>query len=267
MPLELHGSRRVGEQVTEVYNAYLNNTSGRYCHLGGPLAIITIRPVFLDPDPVTTKLDILTLLQREPLTVADLCARLGVTRNSINVQLKQLEAEGAVHRSSRVQSRLPGKPAIVYEAQPGHEDSRSQAYRVFVTNLVAVLGDQLDPQVLSDIFELTGRRLAREAGLPKDTGFDAKLKAAMAAADSLGTNTEAVETEEGIVVRNYNCPVGNAVRSESCVCRTLAAFFSEATGCPASERCQREDKLICQYLIAAPSAGKKSRPGRKGVDD
>jgi len=207
---------------------------------------------------VTTKLDILTLLQREPLTVSDLCARLGVTRNSINVQIKQLEAEGAVQRSRQVQSGMPGKPAIVYEARPGHEDSRSQAYRGFVSNLVAVLGGQLDRQVLSDIFERTGRRIAREAGLPKDKDFDAKLKAAMAAADLLGASTEAVKTEEGVLVRNYNCPMGNAVRSESCVCGALAAFFSEATGCPASERCQRGDKLVCRYLITAPSGVEKA---------
>jgi hypothetical protein len=29
----------------------------------------------------------------------------------------------------------------------------------------------------------------------------------------------------------------------------MAAFFSEATGMPASEQCLREDRLICQYFV------------------
>ena len=40
-----------------------------------------------------------------------------------------------------------------------------------------------------------------------------------------------------------------AVRQEPCGCRALAVFFSEATGKPVEERCLREGKLICQYLI------------------
>jgi len=42
------------------------------------------------------------------------------------------------------------------------------------------------------------------------------------------------------------------------VCGALAAFSSEATGCPASERCQRGDKLISQYLITVPSSVEKA---------
>ena len=32
------------------------------------------------------------------------------------------------------------------------------------------------------------------------------------------------------MVRNFTCPVGSVVREEQCVCRAMAAFFSEATG-------------------------------------
>lgn len=71
----------------------------------------------------------------------------------------------------------------------------------------------------------------------------------MAAADALGASTEAVEHADGIMVRNFSCPIGSAVRQEPCGCRALAAFFSEATGKPVQEHCMREGKLICQYLI------------------
>ena len=62
--------------------------------------------------------------------------------------------------------------------------------------------------------------------------------------------TERAPHEQGVTVRNYACPVASAVRGESCVCRAIAAFFSEATGRPATEMCLREGRVICQYLIA-----------------
>src|SRR5262245_7049926 len=76
---------------------------------------------------VTTKHDILSLLQRESLTVVQVCERLGVTRNAVNVQIKQLEAEGLVRRSKLRQRGMLGKPAVLYEAAPGSEDVASNA--------------------------------------------------------------------------------------------------------------------------------------------
>jgi len=58
----------------------------------------------------------------------------------------------------------------------------------------------------------------------------------MAAADALGASTEAVEHADGIMVRNFSCPIGSAVRQEPRGCRALAAFFSEATEKPEQER-------------------------------
>jgi predicted ArsR family transcriptional regulator len=201
---------------------------------------------------VSTKSDILSLLQREPLTVEQLCERLGVTRNAVNVQIKRLEAEGLV-RSGELRRRGElGKPATPYEAAPGSEDVASRAYRVFLLSLLGVLKEELGESVLGEMLERTGRRLAREAGLAKPADFETGLRAAMAAADALGASTEAIVQPGGVMVRNYSCPVGTAVRGEAGVCRALASFFSEATGRPASVHCMREGRLICQYLIKRP---------------
>jgi predicted ArsR family transcriptional regulator len=198
---------------------------------------------------VSTKTDILDLLQREALTVTQLGERLGVTRNAINVQLKQLEAGGLVRRQKNLERGGVGKPAAVFEAAPGAEDVGSAAYPVFLKALLTTVGDTCGKEALGDILEQTGRQLARAAGLSTPTDFESGLRAAMAAADALGASTEAIEQADGIMVRNYSCPIGSAVRQEPCGCRALAAFFSEATGKPVEERCLREGKLICQYLI------------------
>jgi predicted ArsR family transcriptional regulator len=198
---------------------------------------------------VTTKNDILSLLRRNPLAVSDLCEELGVTRNAINVQVKQLEAEGLIRRSKQRQYSGLGKPAVLYEASPGSEDVASGGYRVILLSLLKVLADRKEPADLADILDQAGRQLARDAGLAKPADFQSGLQAAMAAADALGASTEAIVQPDGVLVRNYSCPLGSAVREEKCVCRALAAFFSEATGRPATEQCLRDDRLICQYLI------------------
>lgn len=212
-------------------------------------AILSL-PIRLRTQPsVSTKSDILQLLQREPLTVVQLCEHLAVTRNAVIVQLKQLESEGLVRRSKIRPPNTVGKPPVVFEAAPGSEDVTSTAYQVLLTQLLATLKDRYDVDELGEVLEQTGRQLAQRAGLANPLDFDSGLRAAMAAADALGASTEAVSQDGGVMVRNFTCPVGSVVREEQCVCRAMAAFFSEATGRPASEQCLREDRLICQYFI------------------
>jgi predicted ArsR family transcriptional regulator len=201
---------------------------------------------------VTTKSDILDLLRRESLTVAQLCERLGVTRNAINVQLKQLEAEGLVRRSRRQGTGAVGKPATQFEAAPGSEDVSSLAYQTFFLGLLSTLGETLGKKELIKVLERTGRRLARDAGLASPSDLKSGQRAAMAVADALGASTEV--SADGVMIRSFACPVGSAVRKDPCMCQALAAFFSEATGCRVTECCLREDRLICQYLfhIAKP---------------
>ncbi|KAF1007798.1 MAG: hypothetical protein GAK32_02225 [Pseudomonas fluorescens] len=204
---------------------------------------------------MSTKSDILSLLQRDPLTVVQLCESLAITRNAVIVQLKQLEAEGLVRRSKIRPPNTVGKPPVVFEAAPGSEDVTSTAYQVLLTHLLAVLKDRYPAHELGEVLEQTSRHLAQSAGLGHPKDFDSGLRAAMNAADSLGASTEAVVQDGGVMVRNFTCPVGSVVREEQCVCRVMAAFFSEATGCPASEQCLREDRLICQYFIDRSASG------------
>jgi predicted ArsR family transcriptional regulator len=179
----------------------------------------------------------------------------------VNVQLRQLEAEGLVCRARVPARNGPGKPANLYEAAPGSEDVSSSAYQGVLAALLGELESRLPAAKLSDILEQTGRALARKAGLNPTAGFDEALRAVLAAAERLGASTEVVEQPGGVVVRNYSYPVASAVRTEPCVCRALAAFFSEVTGQPAVEQCLRGERLICQYLVQRPAKGaRRARP-------
>lgn len=198
---------------------------------------------------MSTKKNILNVLRRENLSVAQLCERLSVTRNAINVQLKQLQAEGLVRTVRVKRNGLLGKPAVIYQAAPHSEDVASRAYSPLVASLIATACERLGEDALTDMLEQTGRHMAKSAGLSHPADFEAGLRAATKVADSLGATTQVVRENGGVTVRNYSCPLGAVVRAQPCACQVLAGFFSEATGRAVTEQCKRDDRLMCQYRI------------------
>jgi predicted ArsR family transcriptional regulator len=198
---------------------------------------------------VETRDRILNAVRRDRLTVADICSRLKITRTAVNSHLQQLLASGLIQAVETRRSPGAGKPAVVYRSAEGSEDANSCAYRPFLLSLLSVLHERFDERAMGELLEETGRRLARSAGFRKPGDAQADLRAAMASADSLGASTELSSLEGGLLVRNFSCPLGAAVRLDDGVCRALTAFFSEATGKPAQTRCLRDGRLLCQYLI------------------
>jgi len=210
-----------------------------------------------------TRDQILQAVRRDPLTVADICSRLKITRTAVNAHLKQLLASGLIQGVETRRSAGAGKPAVVYRAAEGSEDACSRAYRPFLLSLLSVLRERFGEQAMGELLEETGRRLARSAGFGKPGDVAADLRAAMTSADSLGASTELSSKEGGLLVRNYSCPLGAAVRVDESICRALTAFFSEATGKPAQTRCLREERLLCQYLIELPGMREGSADHKK----
>ncbi len=200
---------------------------------------------------MSTKRAILASLHRRPRTVADLCDELAVTRTAVNVQIRQLLAERLIVRLPPDPRGGVGKPASLYDAAPGSEDAVSDIHRDFLATLVTVLVEELSPEARRKLLDATGRRLARAAGLRPTGNFEVDIGAAAQAANAVGAQAEVETVASGTLVRNRSCPLANAVRLDNHVCQAMAAFFSEATGHDATERCIRTDRLTCQYLVAS----------------
>lgn len=199
-----------------------------------------------------TNKNILAVLRPENPGVAEICERLDVTRNAINVQLKQLNAAGLVRTVPVPHRGQLGKPALIYQAVPHSEDISSSVYQPLLVSLLSTVSDRLGNAALIDVLDQTGRNMARQAGLSNPADFETGLSAAVSLANTLGASTEIVRQRDGVMVRNYSCPISTVVRGESCACRMLAAFFSEAAGRPVTEHCLRDERLTCQYLIDVP---------------
>ncbi len=192
---------------------------------------------------------IIAALRRNPATIAELSNELGLSRNAIVFQLGQMEASGLVSRGPTRHAKRAGKPAVVYVAVEGREDSMSNAYRDFSALLVDEASRQLSPPAMKQLMKKVGKRIAKNAAIDKQLSLAERLNAARLVADKLGAATELHEEGGSHVIQSHNCPLASAVRSDSCVCRVVASFFSEATGCKVEEQCQRGDRLICRFRL------------------
>lgn len=199
---------------------------------------------------MTTKDEILRLLNREALTVAELADRLGVTRNAIVQPLRQHEAAGLIRVSETQRGRV-GKPAVRYEAVPGHEDRDSGAYPAFAELLVASASRSLTRNQLLALMHSVGREMAAHVDSGGVDEVAGRLELACAFVDRLGAATTLEVTGDELVMRSHTCPLARAVRRDGCVCQAVASFLASVTGAEVREFCDRGPKLTCQFAVKA----------------
>ena len=168
---------------------------------------------------------IIAALRKQPSTIAELCDELDLSRNAIVFQLGQMESKDLVERGPLRRAKRAGKPAVVYQAVEGREDSMSNAYRDFSTALVDEISSQLSSAAMKQLMKKVGKRIAESASIDKKSKLSDRLNAARAVVDQLGAATEFSEEKGGYIIQSHNCPLASAVRSDGCVCGVVAGFF------------------------------------------
>ena len=199
---------------------------------------------------MTTSNRITNLLNRRSMTVAELATELGITRNSVHLQITRLEAAGLLERVQQRRSNNAGKPAYEYRAVAGSEDAYSSAYKSILESLMQVLAVELPIERRQLLLQQAGQLLARNAGLQPVGNIETDLRQAVDAVNSLGAMAEIADNKTCLTVTSYSCPVATSVRSEPETCSLVAAFFSEATGKAVVSKCWHECRLVCQFEVA-----------------
>ena len=201
-----------------------------------------------------TKSHILAAVRQAPLTIAQLCSQLGITRTAVSLQLKQLVAAGHVRASHTPRIGQVGKPSIAYEAAAGTEDIDSLAYQPLFTALLAQIKISHGEATMLELLENTGRNMARSSIPSNLSEPEDKIQAAMAVAAALGASTQLVKQADGtFLISNHTCPAATSARAEARVCHIFASFFAEATDCKVLEKCARNERIQCHFQIEAPA--------------
>ena len=204
---------------------------------------------------MTTRGQIVAELRRGSRTVEDLRQTLGITDNAVRAHLSVLERDGIAHQ---VSTRPSGRrPAVVYELTEAAERNFSQAYMPVLTRLVESLSERMPADELEIILRDVGERLAREQ--PSLTGtLRERAEGAAAVLTGLGGLAEVEETESGLTIRGYSCPLADAVRSHPSTCQATRALVSELVGAEVEEECDKGDRPRCRFHIERVQKQKKN---------
>lgn len=196
---------------------------------------------------MTTPHKITNLLNRKPLTINELAMELGISRNSVHLQVGKLEAAGIIEKRNRSQSSGAGKPAYYYRTAGGSEDSFSAAYKPVASGLIETISKDLPESERVKLLEKAGRSMARSAELSPTADFYNDIQKSVDAANALGAMAELTAKKKKPYVSCHSCPVASLVHTDPLMCRMVAAFFSEATGKKVSVKCKHDRAVVCGF--------------------
>ena len=199
---------------------------------------------------------IIALLRRRPHSVDELAADLDVTHNAVRAHVQALERAEIVRAAGMRRGGGVGKPATLYEIAADSEPLLSSAYAPVLRELLTALGDRLAPAALDDLFRDVGRRLALANGAAAGAAapatakqLDARVRAAAALLEALGSEVEIERTRDAYVVRGFACPLSSAVLVQPKVCHAVEELVAAVVGVPVTECCDRTDRARCCFEI------------------
>jgi predicted ArsR family transcriptional regulator len=192
---------------------------------------------------------ILVLLRRGPGTVDELSREVGVTPNSVRVQLATLERDGLVRREGL--QRRARKPSHLYALSADAERRFSKAYVPFLASLLEVLADRIGPDATATILQEVGRRIGREHAQARSDPAR-RLRDALDLLGELGGAVEVERHDGAVVVRGLGCPLGEVVHEDRRVCGAMQTMLAEVIGVPVRESCERGERPACRFELDLP---------------
>jgi predicted ArsR family transcriptional regulator len=111
------------------------------------------------------------------------------------------------------------------------------------------------PGDIEGILREVGRRLAaRPSRTSEEEGLRERVERGLEVLGQFGGLAELQETEEGLVIRGYSCPLSATVAEHPAVCRLAEALLSEIIGTSVKEVCERNGTPRCRFVVAAGGA-------------
>jgi predicted ArsR family transcriptional regulator len=199
----------------------------------------------------STRGQIVALLRRSGRTVSELADELSLTDNAVRSHLAALERDGLVE-TRRGASRGVGKPPATYALTPAADGLLPKAYAPVLGILLGTLGERMGSDALADLLREVGRRAA--AGRPNESDdLRMRIDAAYGVLGELGGVADLEETEEGVVIRGFSCPLAALVPDHPEVCQLAEALLTEIVGVPVHERCAKGERPRCCFDIPMPA--------------
>jgi predicted ArsR family transcriptional regulator len=178
-----------------------------------------------------TKRTLLQLMKRRgEITLDDAIDATGYARTTLREHLNQLERDGLVQRRSERQGR--GRPRLRYRITARGERLFPTRDGVLLRELLRHLKAKGEEELIAEFFESFWARRVEEvkhrigqAGGADD--LERKLEVLEAILREEGFMPEIQIGDEGLVIRECNCPFAEAVKQTKLPCRLEAKFYGE----------------------------------------
>jgi predicted ArsR family transcriptional regulator len=181
---------------------------------------------------------VLELLRRSRRTVNELAAALGLSDNAVRALLAKLQRHRLIQPAGTRPTQR--RPEMLYDLTSHAEHGFSSAYAPLLATLLEVLQQHLTPMQLEQALRDTGRRLA-SAHVPELAGLSTVQRAQRATQilAEMGGLSECQESENGVVIEGFGCPLAQLVESHPKSCIAAEALVGELVGVPMREDCRR----------------------------
>jgi predicted ArsR family transcriptional regulator len=196
-----------------------------------------------------TRERIIRLLLAQPLTIAAMARRLGMTQNAVRAQVALLQREGVAEQQGEVKGAR--RPSILYGLLAGADAQLSRAYPLMVSHLVRLLSEELSSKEFEGIMKKLGRLLA--SAVPRATGdMTDRVKEAIRFLRALGSIAELTEENGRYMISSDGCPIGVAVAADIRACFSMEAMMRQLTGLEVVQECRHGTRSRCRFVVTPP---------------
>lgn len=189
------------------------------------------------------------------MSAAELAKALGISAMGIRQHLAILERDRLVdHERSKSKK---GRPTHLYKLTELSANMFPVGYGVLTVALLDEIIKLDGDAKIDDIFKSRMHsQVASHAPRLEDKNFAQKVKELAKIRDEEGYMADAVEADEGFVLREFNCPISMVAKKYPHACEYELQLFKNLLGAEISRHCHMmKGDHLCSYKIKVkPSA-------------
>lgn len=201
-----------------------------------------------------TRRELLQLVKRKgSLSLDEAMEALGMARTTVREHLLRLERQGLVERSTERQGR--GRPSLRYAVTPKAKILFPSRDGELMGRLLQFLGEEGADALVTAFFEAywadRTERVKRRIERLDEDDIEGRLALLAEILEEEGFMPKIERSEEGITIRECNCPFPESVKQTRIPCRLEAAFFEAIFGAEVERsRYIPDGHPACTYELA-----------------
>ena len=207
----------------------------------------------MKPDrAIGSRAQVVELLGRGVVTVADLAKQLRLTPNAVRFHLASLQQAGLVRAAGIRQGKR--RAHITYMLTERANQRFPNAYKFSLRELLAELKHRYTRRTVTAILRGAGNRLAKRPQRQRSApSLRSRARKAANLVEAIG-GAVTIESSDGeFFLRGDGCPLAGVVADHPEVCDMVENFLARSTGTSVKQQCHHGPNPRCYFQIRNPT--------------